>query len=161
MFKVIQKIIAMVALVILASGCAVMNPGNSPVYYRGNENLTAQQVYLGTVLAVKPITISAAEQGNAVGGVAGGGTGALIGGLAGGKLGAIIGGVGGLVIGSIVGGNVDHSNGVLVTVRMENNGKIFAIPEADSYKFTVGEEVQVSQFQGNNGKNVVRVIPMS
>jgi outer membrane lipoprotein SlyB len=164
------KIAGAMVLVVLLTGCASMNPGMSPNYFAGNENLAAQQVVIGQVVSVRPITISAASQGNGVGGVVGGGGGAGIGAMLGGTPGAIIGGIVGAVGGSIIGGQVDNNHGYLITVQLQNN-RLIAVTQKSDVAIHDGEKVQVISQQyssggggflgGGNVRQVVRIEPLN
>jgi outer membrane lipoprotein SlyB len=164
-----MKILGATLILVALTGCASMNPGMSPNRFSGNENLTAQQVVIGQVVSVRPVTISAASQGNSIGGVIGGGGGAGIGAAFGGTPGAIIGGIVGAVGGSIIGGQVDHNHGFLITVQLQGN-RLIAVTQKSDIAIHDGEKVQViSQqystggggFLGGNVRQVVRVEPLS
>ncbi|MHB1565144.1 MAG: hypothetical protein ACYCXG_00220 [Acidiferrobacter sp.] len=134
------------------TGCAP--PQLTPTNYQSS--MQAQQVFFGTVMAVRNITIRrttrGAESGAAIGGVGGAGVGAAVAG----SKGALIGGLVGLIGGSAIGSRKTEP-GLLVTVGFPN-GHAVAIPQPviKGMVFHPGEKVEIV----GNAKRV-RVLPLA
>ena len=151
------------------TGCAALQPQQGPASYAGGAAMQIQQVYLAQVVAVRRVHIMNRSQGQTVGGLGGAGLGAGVGALLGGNLGAVIGGVVGGGVGSVVGANADTSKGFLITVELKNK-KILAITQKTTYRFKIGEKVEVVISGSNSGANgffgqqevqKVRVVPFN
>lgn len=136
-----KKITAILAAITL-TGCA-MPPQNANTY-AGSSSMQARQVALGVVIAVRPIKIRAGSQD--------GQTGAEVGGLGGGGIGAVLGNTKGAIIGVLAGiglgafvGSQQTRPGDLVTVRfITGQIRAFAQPLATKeHPFNVGEQVEV------------------
>ena len=124
---------------------------------------------MANVVAVRRVHIMNRSQGQTVGGLGGAGVGAGVGALAGGNLGAVIGGIVGGIGGSAIGANADASKGFLITVELKNH-KILAITQKTTYRFKIGEKVEVIISGSNSGANgffgqqtvqKVRVVPFN
>jgi outer membrane lipoprotein SlyB len=150
-------------MTVLLAGCASNLGGSS--YYRG-EARTIQRVRLGTLVAVRFVTISG---GQARGQVTNGQIGTVVGGVAGGIAGSAIGGgrgaalatVGGVVLGAIAGHAIGHSTGkvpgVQLTVRLDS-GRLMAVVQQQGHTtWTSGERVQVLY----SADGIVRVQPLN
>ena len=118
---------------------------SNPNTFQGNQAGRAQTVQMGTVYAVRDVTIQndGTRTGNA--------TGAALGGIAGSTLGSgtranTAGAIGGAVAGRAVGNAVTASNqaGVEITVRLENNQLIALVQAGSSNEFRVGDVVRVT-----------------
>lgn len=136
------------------SGCAGSRAGN--VYSR-DQARTAQTVTWGTVQSVRAVRIEGtrSQVGTATGAVVGG----LAGSTVGGGTGRAIAGVGGAVLGGMAGAaaeeGITRSDGVEVTVAMDNGNTIAVVQQigAGEY-FSVGQRVRVMA-----GGGVTRVAP--
>ncbi|UEO00471.1 hypothetical protein A9R16_003455 [Acidiferrobacter thiooxydans] len=136
-----RKLIPMAVLAASLSACAP--PPLTPDTYSSSGSMQTQQVFFGTVAAVRTITIRATTRGAKIGAAAGGVGGAGIGAAVGGGRGALIGGLAGLLGGTLVGSQ--HTvPGVLITV-MFPNGHAIAVPQpvVKGTTFHVGEKVEI------------------
>ena len=136
-----RKLIPAALLAASLSACAP--PPLTPNTYSSSGSMQTQQVFFGTVAAVRHIAIRATGRGAKIGAAAGGVGGAGVGAAIGGGRGALIGGLVGLVGGSLIGSQ--HTvPGVLVTV-MFPNGHAIAIPQpaVKGTVFHVGEKVEI------------------
>lgn len=125
------------------AGCASNLAGDS---YSRSEARTAQTVQYGTITHLRPVQIEGTKT------PIGGGAGAAVGGIAGSSVGggkgsyimAVIGAVAGGMAGAAIEEGVTRSQGVEITVKLDN-GKALAIVQALSpnEKFVVGDEVRV------------------
>jgi outer membrane lipoprotein SlyB len=165
----IQRFLIAGAVGASLTGCAALQPQQGPASYAGGAAMQVQQVYLANVVAVRRVHIMNRSQGQTVGGLGGAGIGAGVGALLGGNLGAVIGGVVGGVGGSAIGANADASKGFLITVELKNK-KILAITQKTTYRFKIGEKVEVVISGSNAGANgffgqqtvqKVRVVPFN
>jgi outer membrane lipoprotein SlyB len=101
------------------------------------------QVYDGTVLSVRPITIDGTQSG------IGAGAGAIAGGVAGSNVGggngAFVGSVIGAVLGGVIGNSVERGatqqNGVEILVQMRNGERRSVIQAASTDNWAVGDPV--------------------
>jgi len=124
-------------------GCASNLSGDS---YSRSEARTPQQVEFGTVAHLRPVKIEGTKT------PIGGGAGAAVGGIAGSAVGrgkgsaimAVIGAVAGGLAGSAIEEGVTRTQGVEITVRLDN-GRTVAIVQALSPhdKFAIGDQVRV------------------
>ena len=165
----IQRFLIAGAVVASLTDCAALQPQQGPARYAGGSAMQIQQVYMAQVIAVRRVHIMNRSQGQTVGGLGGAGVGAGIGELAGGNLGAVIGGIVGGIGGSAIGANADASRGFLITVELKNH-KILAITQKTTYRFKIGEKVEVVISGSNTGANgffgqqsmqKVRVVPFN
>lgn len=142
------------SLTVLA-GCA-NDTASSSVYSYGQAQ-REQIVRLGTVDAVRSVTIQSdrssgagALAGGALGGVAastiGGGTGQVLATIGGGLLGAMA--------GNAVENNMGKSQGLEITVRLDN-GETRVIAQAADVAISAGQRVRVI-----SGNGPTRVVPM-
>ena len=160
-------IIAAAAMAVLLTGCAGVPPalGGSPsasaLSYAPSQAQQAQQVMLGTVVSVQPITISgpssATAPGGLLGALAGGYVGSRIGNGNGSKVAAVLGAIGGGIAGEAATNAAYKQPGVQITVRMDGGGD-FAVTQAADVPLTVavGERVEVV---GGYGQ-LARVFPL-
>ena len=165
----IQRFLIAGAVATSLTGCAALQPQQGPASYASGAAMQVQQVYLANVVAVRRVHIMNRSQGQTVGGLGGAGVGAGIGELAGGNIGAVIGGLVGGIGGSAIGANSDASRGFLITVELKNK-KILAITQKTTYRFKIGEKVEVVISGSNAGANgffgqqsvqKVRVVPFN
>lgn len=139
-----KSIIAIVSVLclLLTTGCA-SNPTGS--LYSMQEARQVQRVQLGTVYSVRDVTIEGnGMAGTVVGGVLGAVGGSTMGAGTGKTLMTILGGVGGAVAGNKVSKSMSGSNGVEITVRLEN-GELLAITQAkeENVVFRAGDRVRL------------------
>lgn len=137
---------------------------NTPNPYGDNygsaETRTVQQVYYGTIIDTKPVTIDASSGTNMVGTVAGAAVGGVLGSTIGGGTGSTLAAIGGGLLGGYAGGKaanaMGESNGVNLTIRLDNGNVISIVQEVNpNVMFRVGEKVQVNM-SGNTGRVVPR-----
>lgn len=135
------------ALIILLPAAALVSTSVSAQSntFNANEAGRAQSVQMGTVYAVRDVTIQ--NTGTRTGAR----TGAALGGIAGSTLGSgsranTAGAVAGATAGRAVGNAVTSSNqrGVEITVRLESNQLISVVQAGNSNEFRVGDAVRVT-----------------
>lgn len=133
---------------VLLLGCA--QPGLGGGNYTRGQVRGEQSVRIGTVEAVRDVTIDARDTGTgtlagaAIGGVAGSTVG---GGSRANAVGAIAGAVVGGLIGNAVEKNSNDRRGVEVTLRLED-GRVIAITQEKDEEFRVGDRVRILSGQG-------------
>jgi outer membrane lipoprotein SlyB len=136
-----------VALMIMLPTAALISTSVSAQAntFNANQAGRAQTVQMGTVYAVRDVTIQ--NEGTRTGNV----TGAALGGIAGSTLGSgsranTAGAIGGAVAGRAVGNRVTSSNqsGVEITVRLDSNLLMSVVQAGNSNEFRVGDAVRVT-----------------
>lgn len=135
---------SMMAAIVIVQGCAY--PGSSADSYTTYQSQREQTVRLATVESVRGVTIGQGQTsglgligGGAVGAVAG----SAIGGGRGSLLTGIIGGIAGAVAGNAIEKGAGTSNGVEITVRLDN-GDLRAITQSASGEmFRAGDRVRL------------------
>jgi len=134
-------LLIMLPVTALMTASVMANPNN----FNSNQAGRAQTVQMGTVYAVRDVTIQ--NDGTRTGNV----TGAALGGIAGSTLGSgrranTAGAVGGAVAGRAIGNAVTTSNqpGVEITVRLESNLLMSVVQAGNSNEFRVGDAVRVT-----------------
>lgn len=148
----------------LLAGCAgmpgaVLSPKNTDAsVYERPGTMQAQNVQLGTVLALHTVTIAAdGNQSNAAA-LGGGVVGALAGqelGRGGGKQAAtLVAGIGGALAGHALAGHFGKQVGVQVTVKTDG-GQVVAITQKSGERLAVGQRVEIV---GGHGES--RVLPL-
>lgn len=151
---VITGVLALLALGV--SGCST--PSASSKVYTYGQAQTEQIVRNGTVTNVRSIVIQQ-DRTSGAGMVAGGALGGVAGSAVGGGVGRDLAIVGGAILGALVGNkaeeSVGKSDGLEVTVRLDNGETRVIAQEADQ-PLSIGERVQVI-----SGTGVTRVAPMS
>jgi outer membrane lipoprotein SlyB len=107
--------------------------------------MQAQQVELGTVVAVRKVQIEGSQSGvGTVGGAAVGAiAGSAIGGGRGSAIASVLGGIGGLVLGSKMEEGVTQTEGQELTVKLETGNTIAVVQAAGEQPLQVGERVRV------------------
>lgn len=133
---------------VLLGGCATTTPDNANNYSR-KEVRGEQNVRFGVVDAVRPVQIN--EQNPSTGGLTGG----IIGGVAGSNVGqgrgAIVGTVLGAVLGAMAGKHIEQqasqSNGLEITVRLDD-GHFVAVVQGADEPFRPGDRVRLLSRQG-------------
>jgi outer membrane lipoprotein SlyB len=135
---------AMIALMLAAglTGCVVA-PHSASVY-EGRQTQNEQSVRMGTVDAVREVSINHRDTGT--GTLTGAALGGLAGSTVGGGKGSIAAGIAGAVVGGIIGSNVEadanKKKGLEITVRLDN-GDLRAITQEADEGFRVGERVRL------------------
>lgn len=135
---------AIVALLLAAglTGCVVA-PHSGRVY-DGRQTQNEQSVRMGTVDAVREVTI--AQRNDGTGTMAGAALGGLAGSNVGQGKGSVAGAIAGAVVGGIIGSNIEadakKKNGLEITVRLDN-GELRAITQEADEQFRVGDRVRL------------------
>ncbi|MCB5362629.1 glycine zipper 2TM domain-containing protein [Pusillimonas sp. CC-YST705] len=146
---------ATLAALAVVSGCA-RNSASSSVYTYGQAQ-QEQIVRIGTVIAVRPVTIQQ-EKGSGVGMVAGGALGGVAGNAIGGGTGRAIATVGGVILGGLLGDTVENqvnkTQGLEITVQLDN-GETRVVAQAADVNITNGQRVRLI-----SGGGPTRVVPM-
>jgi len=144
-----NSLLLLLLITIGLAGCASNLSGES---YSRSEARTVQQVEYGVIEQLRPVKIEGTKTpiGSGAGAIAGGIAGSSIGGNTTSKVMAVIGAVAGGIAGAAIEEGVTRTQGVEITVKMEN-GRTIAIVQALSpnEKFSVGERVRVI-YSGNN-----------
>ncbi len=139
---------------LMMSGCA--NPNASASTYTYGQAQTEQVVREGTVKAIRPIVIQQ-ERSSGAGLIAGGALGGVAGSAVGDGTGRTLAIVGGALLGALAGEKVEEAatktNGIEITVRLDN-GETRVIAQAADVALSVGQRVQVI-----SGAGPTRVVP--
>lgn len=137
------------------SGCST--PSASSNVYSYDQAQSEQIVRNGTVTKVRPIVIQK-DKSSGAGMIAGGALGGVAGSAVGGGTGRDLAIVGGAILGALVGEQVEQgvgkTNGLEITVQLDN-GETRVIAQAADVPLSVGQRVQVI-----SGTGVTRVTPM-
>lgn len=157
--------IILVALSALLGGCAsnpMLGSGvaqSSAQGYTTTGALQAQNVYLGTIIGLRPVVIAQnnTSAGGALGAVAGAALASHVGNGRGRTLAEIAGAIVGAYGGQTAQGAAQRQAGVVVTVRLDN-GRIMAVTQTADQPLTMGERVQL--IQGGGWPPVSRVLPL-
>ena len=135
-------LVSLLSATMLITACASTSNSNT---FSSNQTGRAQTVQMGSVYAVRDVTIQNAP--SRVGTT----TGAVLGGIAGSTLGSgsranAAGAVGGAVAGGMAGNAITSSNsaGVEITVRLDSNQLIALVQAGSSNEFRVGDVVRVT-----------------
>jgi outer membrane lipoprotein SlyB len=141
-------VIAAVAASVVVAGCA--SPGLGGGNYSRGQARGEQTVRLGTVEAVRDVTIDASNTGT--GTLVGAGLGGIAGSTAGrGNRANAAGAIAGAVVGGVIGNAIEKGSndrrGVEVTVRLEG-GQMIAITQEKDEEFRVGDRVRILAGQG-------------
>lgn len=130
-------------------GCASNLTGDS---YSREEARAVQQVQFGTVKHTRPVVIEGtktpigAGAGAAVGGIAG----STVGDGTSGQIGAVLGAVAGGLVGGATEEQVTKSQGIEVTVQLDDGPMIAVVQKQEpDVTFNVGERVRVLTVGGN------------
>ena len=142
------------ALGLAVSGC--QTPSASANVYTYGQAQSEQIVRHGTVIAVRPIVIQK-DRSSGAGMVAGGALGGVAGSAIGGGTGRNLAIVGGAILGALVGEKIEEgvgkTNGLEITVRLDNKEERVIAQEAD-VPISVGQRVSVI-----SGAGPARVVP--
>lgn len=139
----------------LLAGCANDNASSSVYTYGQAQN--EQIVRTGTVQAIRPVTIQKGQT-SGVGALAGGALGGVAGSAIGQGRGSILGAVGGALVGGLLGNAVENqvgkTQGLEITVRLDNGETRVVTQGADTY-LAPGQRVRMI-----SGNGPTRVVPM-
>jgi len=148
-------LVVLIASLGVVAGCST--PSASSQVYTYGQAQAEQIVRNGTVTGLRPITIQK-DRSSGAGMIAGGALGGVAGSGVGGGTGRNLAIVGGAILGALVGEKVEEqigkSDGLEITVRLDN-GETRVIAQAADVPFSVGQRVQVI-----SGAGPVRVAPM-
>lgn len=137
------------------AGCA--NKSASSSVYTYGQAQREQIVRTGTVEAVRPVTIQN-DQSTGAGVVAGGALGGVAGSAIGGGRGSVLATIGGGLLGAIAGNTVENrvgtTQGLEITVRLDN-GETRVIAQAADVPLSAGQRVRLI-----SGNGPTRVVPM-
>lgn len=135
-----------IMLLVVVAGCASRT--SSQVYSR-EQAQRQMSVYYGTVLAVSPVVIEGTRSGlgTVAGGVIGGIAGNTVGGGHGRALATAAGAIGGALLGTVVEEDATRTQGLELTVEMDN-GEIIAVVQAADTQFYVGDRVRIVRGTG-------------
>ena len=146
---------ALAASLSVLAGCA-HDSASSSVYTYGQAQ-REQIVRLGTVEAVRAVTIQH-DKTNGVGALAGGALGGVAASSIGGGTGRVLATIGGGILGMLAGDAVEHqvgkSQGLEITVRLDN-GETRVIAQEDDVAISAGQRVRLI-----SGNGPTRVVPM-
>ncbi len=133
--------VLLLALVVALTGCISSRSGAT---YSRDQARHMQDVQMGTVEAVREITIEGTQSG--VGAVAGGAVGGIGGSEVGHGKGSAAGAVVGAVLGGVAGGAIEEvatrKKGYEITVKLDGGRTVAIAQEADE-EFKVGERVRI------------------
>lgn len=153
-----MTILCSMLLLLGIAGCTSPNPyGDS---YSASDAQTIQQVYYGTVIKTQAVTLNASNGNNLIGSIAGAAIGGILGSKIGGGRGSDIAAIGGGLLGGLAGSKVadeaGKSNGVNLTIKLDQTGDVISIVQAvnPDMIFDVGEKVQI-----NVDGQTARVVP--
>jgi len=147
--------VAVLGVAAVLSGCA--NPFASSAVYTYGQAQREQIVRLGTVESVRPVVIQQ-DRTTGAGVLAGGALGGVLGNAVGGGTGRSIMTVGGAILGGIAGDAIENqvtrTNGLEITVRLDN-GETRVVAQAADVPINVGQRVRMI-----SGGGPTRVAPM-
>jgi len=147
--------VAVLGVAAVLSGCA--NPSASSAVYTYGQAQREQIVRLGTVESVRPVVIQQ-DKTTGAGVLAGGALGGVLGNAVGGGSGRAIMTVGGALLGGIAGDAIEHqvtrTNGLEITVRLDN-GETRVVAQAADVPINAGQRVRMI-----SGGGPTRVAPM-
>lgn len=134
------RLLCLASAAVVLAACA----NQSASTYTRSQTMMEQSVRMGVVESVRPVNIEGTQSG------IGAATGAAVGGIGGSNAGegkgSIVGAVAGAVIGGIAGNAVEkattRTNGLEITVKLEN-GQSVAIVQATDEEFRPGERVRL------------------
>ncbi len=167
---------AALAASLALAGCASLPPGltspntYSPTTYSGQQMQQAQQVQIGTILAITPVTVRASGTASALGTGLGAAVGGLLGHSIGGGNGRTLATVAGAVAGGIGGGiatqHLYSQSALQITVQISgctagSYGCTVAITQAaaQGQPLHVGQRVEIVAGSGWGG-GAARVLPL-
>lgn len=140
-------------------GCSGTNPYGTS--YSSSEAQSVQSVYYGTIVNITAATINNSDGNNFLGGLAGAAIGGILGSSVGGGTGKDLATIGGAVLGSYLGNTganeLGKSNGVNLTIKLDNDKRTIAIvqPVEPDVIFKVGDKVQIN-VEGDSARVTLR-----
>jgi len=139
--------IALALITALLAACASSNSGD---VYRREDARKVQSVRMGVVESVRTVKLEGTNSniGTAAGAVVGGIAGSSVGEGKGSAIGAVIGAVAGGLAGAAVEEVATRTDGVEITVKLDN-GSLIAIVQEATETFTPGERVRLIESGGN------------
>ncbi|MCB4321570.1 glycine zipper 2TM domain-containing protein [Alcaligenes sp. 13f] len=151
----LMVVASLAAPVFLMAGCA--NKSASSSVYNYGQAQREQIVRLGTVAAVRSVTIQD-DHNSGVGTLGGAALGGVAASTIGGGRGSILASIGGALLGGIVGNAVENrvgkTEGLEITVQLDNGETRVVAQEAD-VPLSVGQRVRML-----SGNGPTRVVPM-
>ena len=143
---ILMKNSLLLLLLLIATGLAGCASNLSGESYSRSEARTVQQVEYGIIEHLRPVKIEGTKTpiGSGAGAIIGGIAGSGVGGGRGSHVMAVIGAVAGGMAGAAIEEGVTRTQGVEITVKM-NNGQTIAIVQVlpPNERFAVGERVRV------------------
>jgi outer membrane lipoprotein SlyB len=145
MMRKIQTIILILVALILGA-CATSNSGD---VYRREDTRKIQSVRMGVIESVRTVKLEGTNSniGTAAGAVVGGIAGSTVGEGKGSAIGAVIGAVAGGIAGSAIEEVATRTDGVEITVKLDN-GSLVAIVQEATETFKPGEKVRLIETGG-------------
>ena len=145
-FQTRFQYIAVVLIAALLGACASSNSGD---VYRREDTRKVQTVRTGVVESVRTVKLEGTDSkvGTAAGAVVGGIAGSTVGEGKGSAIGAVIGAVAGGIAGSAIEEMATRTDGVELTIKLDN-GSLIAIVQEATETFKPGEKVRLIE---NNG----------
>ena len=139
--------IALALIAALLAACASSNSGD---VYRREDARKVQSVRMGVIESVRNVKLEGTNSniGTAAGAVVGGIAGSSVGEGKGSAIGAVIGAVAGGLAGAAVEEVATRTDGVEITVKLDN-GSLIAIVQEATETFTPGERVRLIESGGN------------
>ena len=166
---------AALAASLALAGCASLPPGlqspgqYSPTTYAGQQMQQAQQVQVGTILSIVPVTVRASGTASTIGTGLGAAVGGLLGHQVGGGNGRTLATVAGAIAGGIGGGmatqHLYSQSALQITVQLAGCTGSYGCTEAitqaaaQSQPLHVGQQVEIVQ-GGGWGGGAARVLPL-
>lgn len=138
-----------ILLILLASILAACASSNSGDVYRREDTRKVQSVRMGVIESVRNVKLEGTNSniGTAAGAVVGGIAGSTVGEGKGSAIGAVIGAVAGGIAGSAIEEVATRTDGVEITVKLDN-GSLVAIVQEASETFKPGERVRLIEAGG-------------
>lgn len=138
-----------ITLILVASilgACATSNSGD---VYRREDTRKIQSVRMGVIESVRSVKLEGTNSniGTAAGAVVGGIAGSTVGEGKGSAIGAVIGAVAGGIAGSAIEEVATRTDGVEITVKLDN-GSLVAIVQEATETFKPGEKVRLIETGG-------------
>ena len=138
-----------ILLILLASILAACASSNSGDVYRREDTRKVQSVRMGVIESVRNVKLEGTNSniGTAAGAVVGGIAGSTVGEGKGSAIGAVIGAVAGGIAGSAIEEVATRTDGVEITVKLDN-GSLVAIVQEATETFNPGERVRLIEAGG-------------
>ena len=148
MARFIKFLLILTTVALAVTGCAHSQKGD--VYSR-NDVGRPQSVRMGTVTALRPVTIEGTKSpvGSSAGAIAGGIAASTIGGGRGSYVAAVLGAVAGGLMGAAAEEGLTRAEGVEITVE-EDDGNTYAYVQAlsEGEIFRIGDQVRILSING-------------